>query len=438
MHIYINRKLLTGLIIAFAIICTLGVASYLFFAEFVDTARWGGHARSVLYKVEKGRALFHEFENARLRSILRKHPPVNLESGLGAFYKNLNELDSLLRDNSSQQQRVREIRDIAQAGVQLSDSVSSGMENAEQLRMLRQEIIGGFNSIETAENELIKERSILASDRFTQFGFAIIGLILSTLILLAFLTYGINSTLRSRIQSEEMLREAEQATQKVNAELESFTYSVSHDLRAPLRSIDGYSQILKEEYGDKVDKEGNRLIGVVINNARRMGHLIDDLLDFSRVGRKELLRSTIDMNEFVKPILDELLEHEKERKIAVDLRAMGRANVDIGLFRQVWVNLISNAIKYSRNKESAVVEIGLSKINGDDTYYIKDNGAGFDMQYSNKLFRVFQRLHKVTEFEGTGVGLALVKRIVERHKGRIWAESEVDKGSTFYFHISKS
>jgi PAS domain S-box-containing protein len=227
---------------------------------------------------------------------------------------------------------------------------------------------------------------------------------------------------------------AAERIQNLNKELEAFTYSVSHDLRAPLRSIDGYSRILEEDYAPSLDDEGKRVLAIVRNNARRMGKLIDDLLDFARLGRKEVTRSKLNMNQLVKSIATELLEQET-RKIDLRIEPLIPAYGDVDMIRQVWLNLLSNAIKYSGKTENAKIEI--SSVQNEDSieYRIKDNGVGFDMQYAPKLFGVFQRLHKMQDFSGTGVGLAIVKRVIDRHDGRVWAEGEIDKGATFYFTI---
>jgi signal transduction histidine kinase len=220
-----------------------------------------------------------------------------------------------------------------------------------------------------------------------------------------------------------------------NKELESFSYSVSHDLRTPLRAIDGYSLILLEDYAGKLDAEGIRLLNVVRNNTSRMSQLIDDILNFSRTGRLELNFAEIDMEKLAHTVYEELQPAVVGDNLQVEIEPIPPVKGDGAMMRQVFVNLLSNAIKFSRFREVAKIKVGVS-IEGDETiYYVRDNGAGFDMQYANKLFGVFQRLHGVTEFEGTGIGLAIVKRIVTRHGGRVWAEGEVGKGATFYFSI---
>ncbi len=218
-----------------------------------------------------------------------------------------------------------------------------------------------------------------------------------------------------------------------NKELESFSYSVSHDLRSPLRAIDGFSQILLEDYADKLDKEGKRLLGVVRENTSRMGQLIDDILKFSRTGRTELVFSEIDMEKLAHEVLQEL--QPADSKVQAEIEPIPPASGDRAMLHQVFVNLLSNAIKFTRLNEHAVIKVGGS-IKGDEAvYFVRDNGAGFDMQYADKLFGVFQRLHGVSEFEGTGIGLAIVKRIVNRHGGRVWAEGKVNEGATIYFSI---
>ncbi len=226
-------------------------------------------------------------------------------------------------------------------------------------------------------------------------------------------------------------KKQEDAILQLNKELEAFTYSVSHDLRAPLRAVNGYATMLEEDYGNSMDDEGRRLLGVIRYNAEKMGRLIDDLLAFSRLGRKELDKSVEDMNQLVEGVLIELnksFQHHAEIKVG----KLDKVKVDYGLMHQVMLNLISNAVKYSSKKEKPVVEVTSERKNGEVVFCVKDNGVGFDMMYVDKLFGVFQRLHAMDEFEGTGVGLAIVQRIVSRHGGRAWAEAEVDKGASFF------
>ncbi|MGC4036687.1 MAG: PAS domain S-box protein [Chitinophagaceae bacterium] len=247
-----------------------------------------------------------------------------------------------------------------------------------------------------------------------------------------FLTAMIDVT--ERIAAEEILQQKGRELEEANKELESFSYSVSHDLRAPLRIIHGYTEIITSDHSERLDDEGKRMLGIVNANVRRMGQLIDDLLNLSRLGRKELAFHTINMQDLVQNIIDEI----KVSGTRLPLFHIGQLNAvrsDNNLIQQVWLNLISNAIKYSRTKEQPVVEIDSKRKGSEIIYCVKDNGVGFNMKYANKLFGVFQRLHKMNEFEGTGVGLALVHRIVTRLGGRVWAEAEIDKGASFFFSL---
>ena len=226
--------------------------------------------------------------------------------------------------------------------------------------------------------------------------------------------------------------------ESVNKELESFSYSVAHDLRAPLRAVHGYAQMLKEDFITQLDPEANRVMNNIMHYAKKMGQLIDDLLTFSRLGRKELVEGNIPMHDIVTNLCSEIKNENNHRNIQFKINELQAAQGDSVIIKQAWVNLISNAVKYSRLNEKPVIEIG-SEVKGDEIiYYIKDNGVGFDMRYADKLFGVFQRLHSEKEFEGTGVGLAIVHRIMSKHGGRIWAEGKVNEGAIFYFSLPKT
>ncbi len=256
--------------------------------------------------------------------------------------------------------------------------------------------------------------------------------------------FGISRDITERKHAEQAIRELNsdlenQAAklQAANKELEAFSYSVSHDLRAPLRAIDGYTRILVEDYEALLDAEGKRVCAVISAEARRMGQLIDDLLAFSRLGRKEMYSSNIDMKTLAVAVLNDLVKEEDRARIDFRIARLPSISADSSLIRQVWVNLLSNALKFTSKKERAVIEVGSKSSKEEVIYFVRDTGAGFDMEYANKLFGVFQRLHSESEFEGTGVGLAIVQRIIRRHNGRAWAEGEIDKGATFYFALPR-
>ncbi|WP_333820535.1 sensor histidine kinase, partial [Ohtaekwangia sp.] len=238
---------------------------------------------------------------------------------------------------------------------------------------------------------------------------------------------------RIKVLNDDLSRNLLQL-KEVNKELESFTYSVSHDLRAPLRALLGFSNMLGEQYGDTLDAEALRLLGVIQKNATKMESLINDLLQFSKMGRKEIIRTPINTEWLVKNTIEEITD-SMQHKADIKIGTLLPIQADASLLTQVWVNLISNALKYSAKKESPEVEIGSYRDQNDIVYFVKDNGAGFNMQYADKLFGVFQRLHSPKEFEGTGVGLAIVQRIIAKHGGRVWAESKVNEGATFYFTL---
>jgi light-regulated signal transduction histidine kinase (bacteriophytochrome) len=224
--------------------------------------------------------------------------------------------------------------------------------------------------------------------------------------------------------------------ESANKELEAFSYSVSHDLRTPLRAIDGFSHILLDDYTDKLDEEGKRLLNMVRDNTKRMGQLIDDILKFSRTGRMEINFSEIDMGKMAREVSEELQSTVADgTRPQFEIEHIPQARGDRAMMRQVFVNLLSNAIKFSRNNAIPKIHVGASVKDNETIYYVKDNGAGFDMQFADKLFGVFQRLHSADEFEGTGIGLAIVKRIITRHGGRVWAEGKVGDGATIYFAL---
>lgn len=246
-----------------------------------------------------------------------------------------------------------------------------------------------------------------------------------------------NTIKNLNLKSQELQNSTSQLV-ATNKELEAFSYSVSHDLRAPLRAINGFVNILNEEYSPLLDDEGKRICSIINSNAVKMGQLIDDLLSFSRLIRSELHHSMIDMQGLVNSVIAEFQSSKELNPNIISLNELPKTTGDTNLIKQVWMNLISNAIKYSSKTINPQIIIGAAQYDNETVYFIRDNGVGFNMNYSHKLFGVFQRLHGSNEFEGTGVGLAIVQRIIIRHGGRVWAEGEIGKGATFYFALPQN
>jgi PAS domain S-box-containing protein len=240
---------------------------------------------------------------------------------------------------------------------------------------------------------------------------------------------------RLNVKLEKRVAKRTQQLETAVKDLESFSYSVSHDLRAPLRAIDNFSSILQEEYGLRLDDEGRRLIGIVRRNASTMGQLIDDILAFARAGRRDLVLTDVDLGALTAEVMDSLAITYAGRNVEVITDAQGQLRADAPAIRQVLTNLLANAIKFTRPREIARIEVHSRTVGGETHCMVKDNGVGFDPAYAGKLFGIFQRLHDADDFEGTGVGLGIVKRIVDKHEGRVWAESQPAQGATFHFTL---
>lgn len=285
--------------------------------------------------------------------------------------------------------------------------------------------------------------SVLNAGRFDVGWYAgrVYGLLASSFVLIVLLLE--NGVLYARLadahaaERSARRRVEEKTTELViaNKELDAFSHSVSHDLRAPLRAVEGYARMLEEDYASQLNAEALRLLGVLRAASQRMGRMIEDLLEFSKLGRHPLRTQAVQMNELVASIVQELRPDPAARKIDFAVGELGIAQADPNLLRHALTNLIGNAIKYTRKRDRATVEIGRASTPEGPVYFVKDNGAGFDPRYAGRLFGVFQRLHGGDDFEGTGVGLSIVRRIAERHGGRIWAEGRPDEGATFYFTL---
>jgi two-component system sensor kinase len=275
--------------------------------------------------------------------------------------------------------------------------------------------------------------STTLGDLFTEDYFRLL-MVLLVVIIVAFLFERIEKV-RILNQMNEKLKKRSEKLEDANNELEAFAYSVSHDLRVPLRAIDGFSRIVMEDYEDKLDDEGKRLLNIIRENTHKMGQLIDDILLLSRASRQEMKFSKIDMEELVKRVFEEQKLSSKNQNIRLEIKSLPTAYGDRALLQQVLNNLIANSFKFTEPKDERIIEVGSEKGKKEIIYYVKDNGVGFDMKYKDKLFGLFQRLHGTDEFEGTGVGLSIVQRVIRRHGGNVWGEGELNKGATIFFSI---
>jgi signal transduction histidine kinase len=293
-----------------------------------------------------------------------------------------------------------------------------------------------MTEVDSAERRALLWR-VAQSAGSTRNTIALLGLgALLQLVLLASVYFLIHHDITQRRRVAAELQSRGELLQAANKELEAFSYSVSHDLRAPLRHIDGYAALLSKAAGEALNDKSRRYLQTISDSAKQMGQLIDDLLVFSRMGRQEMLRTTVNLDQLVKTVLHDLRLDLQGRTISWTMHPLPNVLGDPAMLRQVFLNLISNALKFTATRPEAKIEIGVvTRKSGEAEVFVRDNGVGFDMQYVNKLFGVFQRLHRNDEFEGTGIGLANVRRIIHRHGGQTWAEGAPDQGATFYFSL---
>jgi signal transduction histidine kinase len=367
--------------------------------------------------------------------------------------KDVGELAEETADNPIQQQRIPD----------LEQKIADRLETMEGTRRLRetqgieavqQRILSGvgpvamdsiravLGAMATEEKRLLELRTAdVKKNADVLLGISAAVIVVISLFL-GWLLMVIRRQMVERKQAEQAIEnlnaDLQQQTMQLevaNKELEGFSYSVSHDLRAPLRAIDGYALMLEEDYRDRLDEEAVRYLSVIRGNSKRMGMLIDDLLAFSRLGRQDLAKGQLNMNKLVQEVIDEALLQEGGKAAKIEVGQLPPAKADRALLRQVWVNLISNALKYSGKSPNPSIEVSGRTEGIENVYSVKDNGVGFSMEYVQKLFGVFQRLHRAEEFSGTGVGLAIVQRLVTRHGGRVWAEGAVNKGAKFSFTL---
>jgi signal transduction histidine kinase len=455
MKLSFDRIILLFFLISIVGVVILGVVNFNSNKSYFESNEWVEHTNEV---IKESTSALSTLQDMGVRGYITTGDTNFLESyhnAQKALPAKLDTLKALTRDNKEQHARVDSLYGYAMRRVDLAEKyiALAGKHKLDTatLAQFTRESKANMTGIRASVADIIGvEQALLnvrrASTRQSRSDFNLsVALIFTEIVLLLIVTFitMIYYLRRRKKYEKDILALNANLAQNVielnnaNKELESFSYSVSHDLRAPLRIIDGFAKIMSEEYKSRLDEEGIRFIDAIRSNAQHMGQLIDDLLNFSRISRQELAIHETDMNKVVSQVVESFRILNKTLGAEIQTDHVPNAKCDEHLIKQVWINLLSNALKYSRKKENPVIRIATQETETEIIYSITDNGVDFDMEFSHKLFGVFQRLHKVSEFEGTGVGLALVSRIVTRHRGRVWAFSVPDQGATFYFSLPK-
>ncbi|MEI7491270.1 MAG: CHASE3 domain-containing protein [Bacteroidota bacterium] len=439
----------------------LGYAVYSTYHKLNESAKWIQHTEEVLFLSGNILSLAKDVETSS-RGFVVTNDSTFLEPLIIArksIFPLIGQLKRLIADNSVQQRHVdslsyyitmrlnfsmQTIESRAKHGLSSAIAMVASKRGEYYSNHMRQIA----NDIQNEESILLIKRNQTNANSLTTFSLLSIAMLI---LMTAFIILLIIATGNHLVQTKEkakrtaelntanqdlLLKSEENEKQEgANKELEAFSYSVSHDLRAPLRHIGGYVDLLIKNNSSQLDEKGLRYLDIISESSVEMGNLIDALLTFSRLSRAELERTEINSNALVNRIIGTFSDELSGRNVEFNVSELPDTRGDENLIGMVWVNLISNALKYSRKKEKAVIDIGGKMENGTVIFFIRDNGAGFDMKYADKLFGVFQRLHKTRDFEGIGIGLANVNRIVVRHGGKCWAESQIDKGATFFFSL---
>lgn len=439
MRLYVNQWIVYGFITTLFILLGLGYVSFKNNRDIIEAREQIFLSNSILKAIEKTQS-----HAIRVEELLSKYIISGNDEYVARYRveikraaEDYTHLSNLIRDNPQQLALLDSFKLYGTIKLDLHykimDQVTSPeLEPGEILLSEKSEFLSDkintiIDTMRQRENKLLAVRIDKGQQELAGFQQTFLILMWSTVAVVIGIFRLVNSAFKSQLLAKEKAK-------LVNQELEAFTYSVSHDLRAPLRSIRGFTEVLRDEFGPTMNEEGNRLLGIVMKNASRMGQLIDDLLDFSRMGRKALTYSNINTQQLVEEVKQEQMINVS-REVIWEIEPLPNTRGDFSMIKQVWINLISNALKYSFNAPVARIQIGAHQEDGNIVYSVKDNGVGFDEKYSDKLFKVFQRLHNAKEFEGTGVGLALVHRIIAKHNGKIWASARPNEGATFFFYL---
>ena len=440
---------------ALMILLGIGILSYRSTVRDEEDRGWVTHTHLVLEKLQ---AVLIDITQAEAgqRGYMLTGEAMYLgpyESGLDLVHRDMEEVRRLTADNPRQLDAIKSLKPVVDARLRLlagrmeirrrtgllagAEAVAKG--DGEQLM---NDIRERIEEMRSTEGQLLKIRlETAAAGTRKMKAVIVLGNTLAILILSgAGLVIRREASRRNLAEQDlkhvnEHLERRTAELSDANRELESFSYSVAHDLRAPLRHIAGYSDVLTQDYGPRFDVEGQRCLEKIGDGAQKMGRLVDDLLSLSKIGRQELSVEVTSLDLLLRQVVEELAPECSGREVEWQIGDLYSAECDPGLMKQVFVNLLSNAVKYTGKRERAVIQVGQMMQHGVRVIFVRDNGAGFEMRYAGKLFGVFQRLHKDRDFEGTGVGLAIVQRIIRKHGGQIWAEAELDRGATFFFTL---
>ena len=446
----VEIKVLIGFLVAMALLIFAGGYTYTTNIAFADSVEWVAHTQEVRVSLAELSGSVANAELAQRDFLLSAEQGRKdaFELLIAESTKRLDLLTNLVKDNPSQEVNLGVLRSAVARRIEVMRGAFTAFDHfgvaaaRAVVAVARRangtsaaDILAQTSRMDEVEVRLLHERQAAsAHNRVITFLSLVITLALATMLFMG-LFRGIRSEMKRREDLERELEAKAKQLGESNQELESFSYSVSHDLRAPLRAIDGFALMIEEDYIARLDGEGRRYLAVIRENTKRMGALVDDLLAFSRLGRQAIAKSAVNMDALVREVLDEALRDHKGTPPLIQMEHLPVAHADRGLLRQVWANLISNALKYCSKSERPTITLSGQRSATECAYVIKDNGVGFSMDYVEKLFGVFQRLHRTDEFEGTGVGLAIVHRIISRHGGRIWAEGKINQGAVFTFAL---
>ncbi len=443
------RGLLLGFSLAISLLVALGELSYQNIEHQAEAASWVEHAHQVTEKLGDIFTVMQDADNAVRSFVLTGLEPAlqPFSSAQQSLPGRLEAMREMVRDNPVQlmnlkaltvdiDQRMAQARDRVQQRRELGTGALDARYITPVALRLMENVRNDVATMTGAEGQLLSKRlRQLKVTRDRSLVLQTLGGIVSLALLFAVFAGLVQQILRAQ-RAEQEARRSNTQLEDANNEMRAFSYSVAHDLRAPLRAIDGFARVIVEDHEKELPEAGRRALGRITHNVATMAQIIDDLLSLSKISYQPLHVGKVEMNELVRTVYHELAEAQGGRVVECALGDLPPASGDSNLLREVWVNLIGNALKFTREREHASIEIG-GNVAGPEfaTYFIRDNGAGFDMQYANKLFGAFQRLHRPTEFEGTGIGLALVQRIIHRHGGTIWAEGQENAGARFAFTL---